>query len=377
LTTMANVSLEVSTEASAAFLAAQDDKSVRALVLVIESESIILKQSVASSPDVATDVDGLCDSAGLTNNGAAFVLFCESSGEVVGEGASGNARKWVLFSWVPDLCRPKDKMLYSSSRDQLKRSLGAGYFGKDYYCNDASDLRWSVYQKSVNDDDGGPLSEHELLKKEEAAMEKDVSTRSMAMGDIPFEVLEATSTALAAFSKGGAASALLALSLEDEKIGVYKTKEVTSADVAAAAEGGVASVKLSECLEDPAKPAYVLLRLLAGPSSPAAAEAVSATEMVFVYFCPEEAPIKAKMVYSTAKATVISVAAQNGIVATRVEEVRSCEDLDALAETTGAGGADALPPAVLSSPAATRAAPPGRGRPKSGGKKKFVADDDE
>jgi hypothetical protein len=42
--------------------------------------------------------------------------------------------------------------------------------------------------KSVKDDSGGPLSETELLKKEEALMERDVSTKSMAMGDIPFEV---------------------------------------------------------------------------------------------------------------------------------------------------------------------------------------------
>jgi len=43
-----------------------------------------------------------------------FVLFCTD------ESASpdGGARKWALVSWVPDLCRPKDKMLYSSVRSR-------------------------------------------------------------------------------------------------------------------------------------------------------------------------------------------------------------------------------------------------------------------
>jgi hypothetical protein len=51
------------------------------------------------------------------------------------------------------------------------------------------------------------------------------------------------------------------------------------------------------------------------------------------------------------------------------------EDLDALAAAPSTASGD-LPAAMLS-PTVTRAAPPGRGRPKSGGKKKFVADDDE
>jgi hypothetical protein len=46
---MANVSLVVAPEAASAFLAAQEEKSVRALVLVIENEAIVLKTSVASS----------------------------------------------------------------------------------------------------------------------------------------------------------------------------------------------------------------------------------------------------------------------------------------------------------------------------------------
>jgi hypothetical protein len=80
-------------------------------------------------------------------------------------------------------------MLYSSSRDNMKRTLGVGYFVKDYYCNDVVDLKWSVYQQASNDKEGGPLSEMEQLKKEEAKMERDTATHSSAMAQLGFEVL--------------------------------------------------------------------------------------------------------------------------------------------------------------------------------------------
>jgi hypothetical protein len=46
------------------------------------------------------DFDNLFENAGLQNNAAAFVIFCENA-DMAAEGA----RKWCLISWVPDLCR--------------------------------------------------------------------------------------------------------------------------------------------------------------------------------------------------------------------------------------------------------------------------------
>jgi len=113
-------------------------------------------------------------------------------------------------------------MLYSSSRESLKRGLGFSLFAADYYCNEKGDLSWDEYKRSVNDVSGEPLSEVELLKKEEAALERDTSTKSNAMGDLPFEILPETTEALAAFASGGTdGPGVLALSLENEKVKLY------------------------------------------------------------------------------------------------------------------------------------------------------------
>jgi hypothetical protein len=50
--TMANVNLNLTEEATGAFLAAQEDKSIRSLVLDIVGEDIVLKSTQAGSSDV-------------------------------------------------------------------------------------------------------------------------------------------------------------------------------------------------------------------------------------------------------------------------------------------------------------------------------------
>lgn len=107
---------------------------------------------------------------------------------------NAGAYRWVLLAWVPDTAKVRDKMLYSSSRDDLKRSLGLGYFVTEYYANskvqlscnqrDAcsishlcvsmcsnqhqGDLSFAAVIESLNKDrEDAPLTEAERLKREE------------------------------------------------------------------------------------------------------------------------------------------------------------------------------------------------------------------
>jgi hypothetical protein len=133
---MAKVSFVISPEILAAFSAAQDDKSVRSIAVSIENEQFIFKSqqslsganvgagaylcTTSSSKNasrlefasdncsaLATDFNQLFFDAELDMTAAAFVLFCEADEE-------NGARRWVLVAWVPDLCRPKDKVPISS-----------------------------------------------------------------------------------------------------------------------------------------------------------------------------------------------------------------------------------------------------------------------
>ena len=50
-------------------------------------------------------------------------------------------------------------------------------------------------------DHEAPLTENERLQKEEAALERDTSVKSTAMGIVPFHIVPACTEALKAFHK--------------------------------------------------------------------------------------------------------------------------------------------------------------------------------
>jgi len=259
---MANVSFN-SDEARLGFQGAHNDPSLRTLVIGIEDEKFVVKGSSQGSPSgVAADFDGLVQSAGLSPSSGAFVLFDMSDGEkAVDEGS----RQWLFISWVPDLCRPREKMLYSSSRESLKRSLGAGHFAAgDYYCNCEGDVQWAAFQRWSTSEEGAPLSELEVLKREEAAMEKDTSVKSNAMGAIAFQMIPGAREALNELAASDPMEdRVLAITLQDEKVGVCPRP--SASEVAAVVAG---TAKLSTLVPSTDQPAYLFLKL---PSLPALA----------------------------------------------------------------------------------------------------------
>ena len=81
---------------------------------------------------------------------------------------TNSLQSWILIAWVPEECRVRDKMLYASSREDIKLNLGASFFATEYYANNLGDLTWQSYQQSLQKDFGVEiLSENEKLIKEE------------------------------------------------------------------------------------------------------------------------------------------------------------------------------------------------------------------
>jgi len=345
---MARANLFVSEELRNSFVAAQDDRSVRWLRATIDRETIALLEQRAGSPSVDADFDALSDV--LQENGASFVLFCEDEDQ-----SADAARRWILISWVPDLCRPRDKMLFSSSRENLKRTLGIGYFAHEYYVNEFAELTWGAFQQSIAKG-AAPLSEAEILAKEESRLEKDTSIRSNAMGEIPFEFLPDAVDGLTAFKTKSVNLLLLALVGE----------QISSTGSAQIDIGSPSSI--SSALPSATEPLFLLLRLPANSAHP--------EKVVFIYFCPDEANVRSRMIFSTAKATVVSALPSYDITAEKVAEARSTDELDAIPQEECAAAAHAAAaPAPVVNTAVKKPAMPGRGK-RTMVKKKFVADTD-
>jgi twinfilin-like protein len=178
---MARANLLLSAELERAFADAQSGK-LRFVKVFIDGESFVLSGTGLVSSDPRADVSQLRDSA-LDAQQAAFVLLCPDTNVA--------ALRWVLLAFVPEGVSVRDRMLYSSSRDSLKKQLGLNYFSGEFHATELSEVTWENFlearKKQAAD---APLSESERLLKEAALLERDTNVKSSAMGVVPFEITQ-------------------------------------------------------------------------------------------------------------------------------------------------------------------------------------------
>jgi twinfilin len=220
----------------------------------------------------------------------------------------------VLIAWVPDDCKVRDKMLYSSSREDLKRSLGLGYFVGEYYANTRGDMTWDQFLEYISRErTDGPLSAKEQLILEEKALthSESHSTKATAMGALPFELSSSVISALGQLQSG--AVNWIEMYLNQETVELAEAKEV---DPKEPLQSHVCSTDarcdLSSVVHHPPSlPLSLLGRFLAlrlpDPDSP------SSAAFYFVYSCPESTLVRTKMTMSSSKATVLAAASAQGI----------------------------------------------------------------
>jgi twinfilin len=341
---MARANLNVHEDVLAAFKDAQNsDSSVRSIVVKIEGESLVLGKSVDRAGSIEDDFNATYANC-LEQNSASFVLFCQTD-----ECVSG--KQWVFMCWIPDLAKVRDKMLYSSSVEDLKRSLGLGLFAQDYSCSMPGDITWTAFQAATcTSETDSALTTTERQIKEEALQSRSESnvSKACAMGVLAFGCEEAALDALQRFRDAVISWAVFSVSEETVRLADTSSEPLAACAVAL-----------------PAEPRFCVHRHAGG-------------KVFFVYYCPEDSPVRLKMTMSSCKAAVAARLADAGVAVDVSLEVRDRADLEeevrrrageALA-AEGAGTVESVfgmgAPAASSKP--TR---PGRGRAKVS---KFVSD---
>lgn len=137
---MARAQLLLSAELERAFADAQGG-GVRYVKASIEGETFALASVGAASADVRADAAHVATSE-LVPTSAAFVFFCLD--------VNAPALRWVLLAFVPEAVSVRDKMLYSSSRESLKKQLGNNYFVGEFHATDVVRLIDCVRLASEN-----------------------------------------------------------------------------------------------------------------------------------------------------------------------------------------------------------------------------------
>ena len=300
----------------------------RALKVRIESETFVLAGTVPSQQSDDEQEFARVKDAFIAPAEACFVLFANTE------------QIWHLFSFVPDDAPVRDKMLYSSSRSVLLKSLGGGErIPRDAHWTGPEDV---ALPNAISETDRRAEQESVMTAVEKMKIEADrhsaaeaASGKITSIAGLNFPFTSEATAGLDAFKLGSLACLILAIEAET-------IVQRASAAPAAAAPASV------QALLPPAAPCYVLYRWAHERNG------ASASSVLFLFMCPEDAPIRDKMVHASTKTPFVTALSDLGI-AKSIEGLEASELTEAeLTKKLYEDGARADEPKVV-----TKAAPRG------------------
>jgi len=223
--------------------------------------------------------------------------------------------EWILFCYVPDKSKVKDKMLYASSRAALKQQLGSGYFIDDVFGTVPGDFSLKGYSLHVTSKKtDSPLTESEQIRQSEMESGPVYSggTTTYVHG-VAFPVDSAVTQAVKKLLSGQLSYVQCAVDISQEKIILDHTDKIEFTSLAF-------KIPLAE-------PRFHFF------SYTHSFEDQTVTSIVYIYSCPDgskgttSAPVKQRMLYSSSKANVSElINAAGGTIAVRLE-VNAGEDI--------------------------------------------------
>ena len=199
---MARANLNISKNLLDSFHSANESTStIRAVRVSILNEDIVLAATLPITSTSEHDFDTKLVTF-LPEKDAAIILFRLSNK------ADGPSQKWLLIAWVPDSSKVRDKMLYSSSREDVKKGLGLALFvTPDFHASCFNDITWKSYSLQST----SSSNEDILTRKEKALKEEDLlthneriqlGTKATAMGVVPFTLSPDVSKSFREFITG-------------------------------------------------------------------------------------------------------------------------------------------------------------------------------
>jgi len=221
----------------------------------------------------------------------------------------------LLFCYVPDRCKVKDKMLYASTLSNLKQQLGSNYFTDDVHGTVPDDFSAKGYkQHTISKRTEAPLTEREQIKKAELESgEIYTGGASTYVHGVSFPVEASTTDALKAFLSGSVNYVQVAIDCQNERIIADHSGIVDF-------QGLIAEIPKHE----PRFHFYAYQHEHEGST---------VTSHVFIFSCPDgskgtkSAPIRMRMLYSSSKANVTNILSTDGGKIAAKLEINSPEDL--------------------------------------------------
>jgi len=280
--------IPLSEEARAAFSSANHDSQSRILKVQIKDDQLVVVEQVASEgkawEEELDKVPPLCEAAD-----PCYILYRT---DVECDGGY----QWALFCYVPDRCKVRQKMLYASTRAELKLSLGSGNFVYDLFGTVPDDFSRKGFEAFVTmQKSDAPLTESEEARLAEIMQvcdEGDVgvcTSPSALVHGVSFAPHDEAKAAIARVLNPSESENYAQLGLDEstEQIICRKTSKLALADIQSVIPNDI--------------PAFHVIRYSHEH------EGAHVDSVIFIYSCPDgsgktkSAPVKSRMIYSSSK----------------------------------------------------------------------------
>eukprot|EP01063_Lacrimia_lanifica_P028862 TRINITY_DN4296_c0_g3_i1.p2 TRINITY_DN4296_c0_g3~~TRINITY_DN4296_c0_g3_i1.p2 ORF type:complete len:367 (+),score=197.53 TRINITY_DN4296_c0_g3_i1:64-1164(+) len=168
---MGMLQLKLDPAAEKAFKESKTDKAVRWIRLQIQDEKISETGRGAATEDVEKDIDGGLRGS-VKEEDVPFYAVVRATGDC----------DWVVFAYIPDAAKVKERMKYASTLENLKAQLGDSILG-EVRGADKDEIEWArikalVSKKKGDTDFTDAMTESEKQRAEDdAIVRKEIAER--------------------------------------------------------------------------------------------------------------------------------------------------------------------------------------------------------
>jgi len=286
---------------------AVDDASTRFLKIAIQNESLVPNGSwPKGSSDLPGDLGKLNEI--LEDNVPAYILARLDD--------SANGAEWLFISYVPDIAKIRDKMLYASSRGALSKALGGQSFKDTLFATSKADLTPTAYAAHLRHVSAPqPMSAREAELAEIQAAERQSGTafegsrarRNHVGTGVGLLWTREAENAIKDLVSGDGANLVILGTDSTENINLVKATST-------ALDGIPAALPTSD-------PSYSFFKW-------------QPNKIVFIYACPSASKVKMRMIYSAGASSVVQMAQEiGGFKLFKKLETSEPKDLDLSFET--------------------------------------------
>jgi len=199
-----------------------------------------------------------------------------------------DAIKWCCVCYIPNDAPVRSKMIYASSKAALKAGLGNDKFGDDYNITDRKECNLEDYAaaaKGVGQDIVMSADERMYLETRHEHSAGTSEGKVSAIVGIPIRIADATLDALKGIAAGKHTSLELVIDPSTETLG----------------NAPISNTPLSGLKLPDKEPRFFVVQ------HKYVHEGANKTKLLLIYYCPNKAIPKHKMLYSTSKANLIKV----------------------------------------------------------------------